>query len=821
MLSNLWSDLRYAARSLSRSPGFTAAAIVTIALGVGVNTGIFSVFNGLALRELSAPNADQLVSIHQIVEGRATMRAEGTNTFSTSEYRTYRDRTQSLTGIMGYSDSQTVTIGEEAPRDITGAFVTCDYFEVLRQPAALGPGFNAQDCEAGAAPTVVLGHDVWTGMFGADNGVIGRDVLLNRQSFTVVGVAPEGARGVDLVPASYFVPIATQPLLRPDVDLYRDEAAIWLTLVGRRRDEASLAQVREELGIIAAAIDRQQPPRETRLMVGRARPSSGPNDRPQTLAVGTVVMAAFGLVLLIASANVANLLLARAIGRSREIAVRLSLGASRSRVVQPLLAESVLLALAGGVLGSALAIWSFQGLVVFAMSALPLEAPRPLIDASPDWRVLAFALVVSLATGVVSGLAPALTASKPDLHTAMKSDAPAVGRRTGRRLQGVLVGVQISLCMVLMIAAGLLLRGLQAAQTVDPGFGYDGVAVASFDLSGAGYDTERATAFQAQLMERVGSFPGVEDVAQVALTPLRPATIRTFVGMPGEAQFTLVPFNVVSPSYFSVIGIPIVRGRTFTDVELRDESTAVIVTEATARRYWPDRDPIGQTIGGNRLAPDGQRQLFEFQVVGVAKDAQISNIGEIPSSFLYFPAVRERQPALQLIAKSSVDFAATAASIRAAAADLDPALVVRIAPLEANLDLWRNLGRLVGVLSTALGALALVLASVGVYGVVAYAAGRRVREIGIRIALGAGARSVLTLVLRRTMRPVFVGAVIGVVAAAGVSRVLSSVLFGVSPVDPVALLGAALVVASVALVAGVVPARRATRVDPMRTLRYE
>jgi predicted permease len=667
----------------------------------------------------------------------------------------------------------------------------------------------------------VLGHEVWTGIFGADPGVIGRDVLLNRQSFTVVGVAPEGVRGVDMVPASYFVPIATQPLLRPGFDLYSDEAAIWLTLIGRRPEEARLEQVRAELGVIAAQIDRQQLPRETRLIVDHARPNSGPNDRPQTLAIGAVVMTAFGLVLLTACANVANLLLARATGRGREIAVRLSLGASRARIVQPLLAESMLLALAGGLIGSVFAIWSFQGLVVFAMSALPPEVPRLLIDTSPDWRVLAFALVVSLATGFVAGLAPALTASRPDLHTAMKSDAPVAGRRTGRRLQGALVGVQVALCMVLTIAAGLLLRGLHAAQTVEPGFGYDGVAVASFGLGGAGYDTQRAAAFQRQLMERVGSLPGMVAVAQAASTPLSPGTTRTFVGMPGEEQYALVPFNAASPNYFSLIGIPIVRGRTFTDAELVDGSPAVIVTEATARRYWPDRDPIGQTIGGNRPTPEGEIQRFEFRVVGVAKDAQISDIGEIPSSYLYFPAVPQRQPALQLLAKSRVDFATTAASIRAAAADLDPALVVRIAPLEANLDLRRNLGRLVGSLSTSLGALALVLASVGVYGVVAYAVGRRIREIAIRIALGASARSVLTLVLRRTMRPVVAGAVIGVAAAAGMSRVLVSVLFGVSPVDPLALLGAALVVASVAVVAGVVPALRAARVDPMRALHYE
>jgi hypothetical protein len=523
-----WRDVRHGVRTFSRNPAFTAAAVVTIALGIGVNTGIFSVLNAVTLRDLPAANADQLVSIHQTVEGRAVAtrsRSEGENTFSTSEYRTYRDRARTLAGIMGYSPPAIVTLGGEALREITGTFVTCDYFEVLQQPLALGPGFSARHCEPGAAPAIVLGHDVWSTAFGADPGIIGREVLLNRQPLTVVGVAPERVHGVDMVLASYFAPIATQPLVQPGFDLYSEDAATWLTLIGRKSDETSLEQVRAELAAVAAQIDRERPPRQTRLTVARARYNSEPGDRQETLAVGAVLMTAFGLVLLLACANVANLLLARATGYSREIAVRFALGASRARIVQQLLTESTLISFAGGLLGSVVAMWSVQGLVAFALSTLPPELPALTIDARPDLRVLLFALVASLATGVAFGLAPALQASRQDLHSTMKQDAPSAGgHRSNTRLQSVLLGVQVSVCMVLMIVAGLLLRGLQATQTVEPGFNYADAVSVSFDLTGAGYDAERAIAFHRQLMERSGSLPGVDAVAQALITPLSPRT---------------------------------------------------------------------------------------------------------------------------------------------------------------------------------------------------------------------------------------------------------------------------------------------------------
>ena len=813
MLTHIFSDLRYAARRLGASPGFTAAAVATIALGVGINTGLFSVLNGIALRDLPAPDADELVSIHQTWQ---TSRLVAAPRFTAEEYRAYRDGTQSLSGILAYSVT-TVTLGGEAPQEIMGTLVSCNYFEVLRLAPVLGPGF-ANDCDSeGAVPTVVLGHELWTSAFGADAGIVGREVQLNRQPFVVVGVAPDGMRGLDIVPAQFFAPLAAQPILDPEPLLPSGGSLRWLVLLGRLADGASLGQARAELGVIAARIDEgAEPPRATTLAIERARRLSDPGDRGETIAVGAVVMAAFGLVLLIACANVANLLLARATGRAREIAVRLSLGASRARIVQQLLAESVLLAVAGGVLGSLLALWAVQSLVVLAIDALPPQYPEMAIDATPDARVLAFALLASIGSAVLFGLAPAFQASKPDLHAAMKVDVSSMDRRSGARLRGTLVGVQVAVCMVLMIAAGLLLRGLATTQDVDPGFDYENVTVASFDLTAAGYDTARAGVFQRQLAERVDALPGV-DVAHARLTPMDTGRFVMPARLTGQDQWFPLYYNDVSPTYFSVTGIPIVRGRAFTEADSAAGSRTIIVTEATARRFWPGLDPIGQTVE----LPVSNVDTGAREVVGIARDTQIERVGEFPSTYAYLPPSANSQTALQLLAKSDLGLAATASRIRDIARELDPALVVRVQPLEANLDMWRSLAGLSSTLATSLGFLALVLAAVGIYGVVAYAVGRRAREIGIRIALGANARSVVALMLKRTMRPVVIGAAVGAAAAMGVSQILSSVLFGVSPVDPLALTGAIVVVAGVAFAAGTLPARRAARVDPSRTLHYE
>ena len=810
--ASCWQDVRYGLRSFHRNPTFTAVAVVTLALGIGVNAGIFTVVNGVLFRDLPAPDAHELVSISQTVDGVNDL--IGQSTFSTSEYRVYRDRTQTLSGLLAVANARDeTTLGGNVPQKVFGALVSCNYFAVLRRPPAVGRELAAEDCEPGATPVVVLGHDLWRTAFAANPAIVGRTVQLNRQIFTVVGVAAKGTDDGSLLRIGYFAPLNAGPLLSRADSRYESDTP-WLYLIGRRRDGTNLEQVRAELDVVAAQIDQQQPGRSTTLAIESAKAMTVPPDRRGAAAgAAAVLMGAFGFVLLIACANVANLLLARGTARAHEIAIRLSIGASRARVVRQLVTESMLISIAGGVLGSAVALWSFQGLVAVVLPALlPPDLSLSLAwDLSPDVRVLSFAVALTFVTGILFGLAPAVHVSKPDLRAVIAQDSAAAGSSRGGHLRGALVGVQVALCMTLMIAAGLLLRGLYATYTIDPGFEYRDVAFVSLESAYDEYGPEQAEALQQRLKATVEALPGVEAVAYADGEPLGDdfAGVRIRLPTQSENESRVAELRAVTPGYFRVLDIPIVRGRTFTDAEVRNAATdtrPAIVTEATARNLWPGGNPIGATM----LSQNGT-----LHVVGVAADAQVSSLGEIPPYYVYVPGGGS------LLVRSRGGFAATAEGIRAAVRALDPTLVASVRPLETTLGWWRNVSGAVATLFGALGIVALALASIGIYGIVAYAAARRYREIGIRMALGATARDVLGLILRQTMRPVVLGAAIGAAAASGLSRMLSSVLFGVSPADPVGLGGAVLFVVGVALAAGVIAARPATRADPTASLRCE
>ena len=810
MLANFWSDIRYTLRIFRRNPGFAVAAVVPIALGIGINTGVFSVLNNVAFRPLPAPHPTELVSVYQEFQGVQRRRVRGARMmFSTPEYRVYRDTTRTLSGVAAYSMPWTVTLGGQSPQEIEGVLVTCNYFDVLQLRPAIGTGFTSAKCDTRSGPpAVVLSHSLWTRAFAADPEIVGKTITLNGQPVALVGVAPEGFDGIELTKAAFFASTSLQQGFNDDPQLS------WLTLLGRRERVADISQVRAELTVIAGQIDRQQPGRTTVLNVAPATSLTFPVARREFFSLAAVVMAAFALVLLIACANVANVLLARAAGRTKEIAVRLSVGASRGRLVQQLLTESLTIALAGGIAGSLLAWWSFQMLLARLPSYLPGDMPQPRIDAHPDLTVLWFGLGLTVITALVCGMVPAIRASKPELHTAMKQDGADFGRRAGW-LRGTLITVQISVCMVLLISAGLLLRALYAAHTIDAGFDYRNVAVVSPALRGPSYDDARVAAFQRRFMERIRSLPGVELAAQVSKVPLSPGRQQTTFRLPHQQDELVVDLNSVSPEYFSLLGIPIARGRTFTAAELQGAPRAVVVSEATARRYWPGQDPVGRFIlmGADRNAP--------LEVVGVAKDAHVSHVAETESSYMYLPAGPTAQRGLRALVRSDTDFGALARSISAAGRELDPELVVRVDRLEGNIEYWRGRSRLTASLSGALSLLALLLAMVGVYGVVSYVVSRRRREVGIRLTLGATARDVQQLIIRQTLRPIVIGVVIGVAAAAAASRTLESVLFGISPFDPIAFTAAALFLVSVAVVAALLPTREALRVDPVTALRYE
>ncbi|MGH9373208.1 MAG: ABC transporter permease [Vicinamibacterales bacterium] len=811
MLSNFWSDIRYTLRTFRRNPGFAVAAVVPIAFGIGINTGVFSILNNVAFRPLPAPNPTELVSVYQEFQGVQKRRVHGARMmFSTPEYRVYRDATRTLAGVAAYSMPWTFTLGGQSPQELEGVLVTCNYFDVLQLRPAIGTGFTGANCDTPSAPpAVVLSHALWTRSFAADPEIVRQTIMLNGQSVVVVGVGPEGFDGVDLTKAAFFASTSLQRGYQEDPQLS------WLTLLGRRERGADLSQVRAELAVIAGRIDRQQPGRTTVLNVAPATSLTFPVARREFFSLAAVVMAAFGLVLLIACANVGNVLLARAAGRTKEIAVRLSLGASRGRLILQLLTESLTIALAGGIAGSLFAWWSFQMLLARLPSSLPGDIPQPRIDARPDLTVLLFGMGLTVVTALVCGMVPAIQASKPDLHTAMKQGGVDSGGRTAGWLRGTLIAVQIAVCMVLLISAGLLLRALYAAHTIDPGFEYRDVAVVSYAFRGPGYDDVRVAAFQREFLERISALPGVDAVAQVSKIPLSPGRHQTAFRLPHREDEFVVDANTVSAEYFSLLRIPIVRGRTFTAAELQGEPRAVIVSEATARRYWPGQDPVGRDIVMDlgRAAP--------LEIVGVARDAHVSHVAETESSYMYLPAGPSAQRGLRLLVRSQTDFAPLARSISAPARELDSALAVRVDRLERNMEYWRGRSRLTASLSGVLSVLALLLALVGVYGVVSYVVNRRRRELGIRMTLGATARDVQYLIVRQTLRPVVMGLVIGLAAAGAASRAFESVLFGISPLDPIAFIGATLFLSSVAVVATLLPTREALKVDPVSALRYE
>ena len=815
-MQTLLQDMRYGWRMLARNPGFTAVAVLAIALGIGVNAGIFSVLNGAAMRMLPVPGAEQVVSVDQIFHGDATRNSHGEETlFSWSEYQDYRTNNHVFSGLLAYEPFLSATLAGGRGRQLYGQLTSCNYFDVLGVHPAEGRGFVESDCAAaGFGAVVVLSDELWQSAFGADPTLVGKRVVLNRTAFTVIGIAPPGFGGTEPVPSSFWVPITMQAALEPDRNFLGDANMSWLALLGRVQQGVSIGQVNADLGVIAARIDQQHPGRATTLAIRRASFLGRPEEHNLVMGAATVILVGFGLVLLIACANVANLMLARATARQREIAVRLSVGASRWRLIRQLLTESVMLSLMGGALGSILAFWSFAGISNFVISHLPHGVPPLALNLTPDWRVLGYALLLTLITGVLFGLAPALQASRADLNSAFKgADGGLGGRAGGGLLRHSLVAAQVAVCMILLIAAGLLLRGLYVAQTLDPGFAMSGITVVTLDLHAQGYKDKPAAAFERELKQKVAALPGVGAVAEVDDTPLSDNHSATEFSVPGKVSDLTVEDNIVSSEYFPILGIPIVRGRDFTTEEVRTGAKVAIVTESTARAFWPGEDPIGKTLR------EGKNN--ELQIVGVAKDAQVSHLGRTAKLYIYLPAGPKEQSHLSLLIQGGGGSAAVAAGVRAVASGMDPDVVVDVTRLEDNLELWRTPARITAGLAGSLGGLALLLASIGVYGVVSYAVSRRTREIGIRMTLGADGRDVMSLMLKQSMRPVLIGGAIGIAGCAAVSWVLSSMLFGISPRDPIAFLFVPTFLLGIALLASYVPTRRATKVNPVVALRYE
>ena len=815
-LETTWRDLRYGARTLAKNPGFTAVAVLATALGIGVNTGIFSVLNGVALKLLPVPKADQIVSVDQILHGKFRRNLHGESGLSSySEYKNYRANNHVFSGLLAYAPFLEATLGGESPTGLMGAETSCNFFDVLGERPALGRTFVEEDCRVpGASAVVVLSDDLWRTRFGADPSIVGTSISLNRAKFVVIGVAAPGFRGLDPWPSAFWAPVTMQKALEPDIELLNDDNTAWLAMLGRMRPGVSLEEVRADLGVIAGRIDQLYPGKTTTLAIHRATFLGRPEERKVAFGIGSVVLAAVGLVLLIACANAANLLLARASARQKEIAIRLSIGGSRWRIVRQLLTESLLIAFLGGTLGSLIAFMSLESIARVVLAHLPVGAPQLAWIVSPDLHVWGYSLALTAITGIVFGLAPALHATRQDLSTAVKGEGGGLaGKSPGGKLRSTLVGVQVAVCMMLLIAAGLLMRGLYLAQTVDPGFEMKGITQVQFNLPSQGYSLARAQAFQRELIARVEALPGVDEVEQARVIPLAHEFLGTGLTPTGETEDRRFEFNVVSPGFFAMLGMPMVHGRTFTPSEAQSDALVLVVTESTARRLWPGQDAIGKTLRG--------WEKKEYQVVGVVRDSQVSHLGQADGLFFYMPGSSKEQDHLQLLVHSKGGDTTTINGIREAARALDPNLIVGVTKLEDNLEAWRVPSRIVAALSGLLGALALLLASIGVHGVVSYGVSQRIREIGIRMTLGADGRDGMKLVLRQALRPVVIGAVVGIAGCAAVSQVLADVLYGIGSHDPIAFIGVPLFLLGIAFLASYIPARRAVRVDPVVALRYE
>jgi macrolide transport system ATP-binding/permease protein len=819
-LEQLLQDVHFGVRTLLRSPGLTVAAVIAIALGVGINVGIFSVLNGLALRLLPVPRAQELVSINQILhfQGRGDrLIHNGANWFSYAEYLDYREHNQVFSGLVAYEPYVEANLRDTDVVQVLGTVASCNYFDVLIEHPAQGRGFVDSDCASrGANAVVVVSDNLWRGKFAADPSLVGKKITLNQTAYTVIGIARPGFTGTEAIPTAFWAPLTMQQALEPEIDRLSNDNMSWLALLGRTRPGVSTEEVRADLGVIAGRIDEQHsgPRRTTSLAIHAATFFSSPEERSFLIPVASVVLAAFALVLLIACTNVANLLLARASVRQKEIALRLSMGAGRWRLVRQLLTESILLSLAGGVLGSLIAFWSFIRITQVVTSHLPNDFPPLTVNVAPNLHVLAYALALSFFTGIAFGLIPALRSSRLDLNSAMKGDGIPFGggKKSGRFLLNTLVGSQVAVCMVLLLAAGLLLRGLYSAQTIDPGFEIKGVATIFLNLERQGYDPARATHFMERFRERIEGLPGVVEVAQAECAPLSHDFSGGQFTVPGRPDTVGIEYNHVTPNYFSLLGIPIVRGRNFSPVETR-AVPGIIVTESTAGRFWPGQDPLGNIV----------REISgrEYSVIGVARDAQVAHLGQPGTNYLYFPAGTEDNSRSYVLVRYATGFTDVATSIRDVGRSIDPGVSIDVTRLEDYLEVWRAPSRIVAALAGALGALALLLCSIGVYGMVSYSVSRSVRDIGIRMALGADGAKVMRYVLWQAMRPVLIGGTIGVVLCAAVSGVLSSMMFGLGTHDPIAFIFMPLFLLAVALVATFIPGRRAMRVDPMVALRCE
>ena len=822
----LVSDLRHAARSLARTPGFTLGAALVLALGIGANAAIFSLVDAVLFRPLPVERPGELVRVYS-QEAASFAGSDGISNSSYPVFEDYRDQATSFAALAAYADALPVHLAKEGgrPERLTGGVVSGRYFELLGVRAQAGRLLAAADDAApGREPVVVLSDRLWRRLFGGDARAVGTTVRLNGHAFTVVGVAPAGFYGVSLdsLP-QLWVTTSMAPVALPEfggAGMLADRSFSWLDMVGRLKPGVSMAAAQAELDTIAARRAASQSGRDkdpfAKLLAARDAVVD-PYETGRVRRLSWLLLGAASLVLLIACADIASLLLVRGERRREEIAIRLAIGASRGRLVRQLLVESLLLGGLGAAAGVAVAYWT----VTLLRSAIPDGFPIPTVAAAGvDPRVLAFAVASALAGAVGFGLAPALRASGTDLVPALKR-VPASRGRFGRTLpQEVFVGVQVALAGVLLAGALLIVQSLWRASRADVGFPVEGGSVALVDLDRQGYDEARGQRFWTDLVERLRATPGIRAAALARSVPVQGAGMRISLSPEGFApppgQHVNADYDPVAPGFFAALGAPLVRGRDFLPTDAKGAPLVAVVNEAAAERYWPGQDAIGKRILD--AGPADQ----PLEVVGVARTVKNRELREPPTPTVYVPLSQAYMGRMTVLVRSGLGEAATAAAVSSAVRSLDAELPVFGArTLRAQLGATLARERVVGVLLAGFALLAVLLAGTGLHAVVAQATQARTREFAIRSALGSRPGEVTGLVLRRGLRPALAGAAVALGLAVALGRTLESLLYETKPLDPLSLAATAGALAALALAASAWPARRAARLDPAAVLREQ
>jgi predicted permease len=825
-VNNIGQDIRYALRSLRKSPAFAVIAILTLALGIGANTAIFTVVNAVFFHPIPVKDPAGLVEIFT-VDQRKFFGLN--NNFFPNSFPNAEDiqrRAQSFSGMTVYSFifvPVSMTVNGQ-PNQYFAQLASGNFFDVLGVGAKLGRTFRAEeDRTAGAGPVVVLNHGFWERTFASNPNVIGQNVLINGQGFAIIGVAPKGFQGTSVIGGpDMWVPMSMHDQIFTGFtkSLFNERRFLGFSAVARLKPGVRPEQARAELQAIASDLEAAFP------LANKGRSftfqpllesSVNPNQRSQYERAGIMMMGLVGIVLIIACFNIANLLLARSSGRRREMSIRVAIGASRGRVMTQLLTEAMVLAIAGGALGLALALigrdimWRFR----------PPQLPADGMDLSLDWHVMAFTFLIAIGTGLIFGLAPALQSSRPDLVSELKERA-GTDLRKGRRfgVRDILISLQVAVCLIVLVGAGLFLISLRNAQTMDPGFDTNNLAMLSFDLGALNYDAARAREFERRALEAAQTTPGVRSAALSNTIPLFNGGFGRTLFKDGEDTNNgqsghVTQFSVMSPEYLQTMGIPMVRGQGF-DSSVREDSPRVaIVNETAARQIWPNEDPIGKRF---KFFRDNDFT----QVIGIVRDSKYNTLGEESRPYMYTALAQNPNAALTIFFRTQGDPRAALSTVRGEIQALDRNLpITNVWPIGEVISqsLWAS--SFGASLLTVFAMIAMALCAVGIYGVVGYSVGQRIREFGIRLALGARPRDVLLMVLKHSALIMAAGLVAGLVSAYLLARLIVTFLYGVNTNSPLAFLAMALVLAAVGVLASYMPARRAAKVDPLMALRYE